>query len=422
PPELGRLDGRLRTLVDACLDKDARNRPTSRELLFELLGESDAVPAEVLDSPPAHILRVTPPPLVPEQRSATTGPRPPMAQPEATGTPGGYRLPGTQEGGGPPSGPSTMEPSTSRNAPLTSSRGWPRAVIAVCAALLVTAAVLVTALIPAMNKSDVVQPSQAAGPTVSPQSDPVKSRPPADTSSPLKPERTQQERKPTAGPAAALPVTVPIPSLTGLDKDAATKALKRAGLVLGTVTQLDSPQKIGRVLAAEPAPGTTVAKGSTVSIQVSAGLPVPGVTGLQLKAAEARLTGAGLAVGTVTRSCTDQPDGQVLSTRPKAGSRVTGGTPVALTVARNGAKVPSVVGQSLEDGRKALAGAGFTVRSRGQVVDDESRVGTVLSQTVQPGTCAEPGTAVVIVVGLAAQSGPDPNEPPETPTGQVPGE
>ncbi|MEV4112649.1 PASTA domain-containing protein [Nonomuraea sp. NPDC049695] len=411
-PELGRLDGRLRTLVDACLDKDARNRPTSRDLLFELLGDGNEVPAEVLSTPPPHILRATPP-LVPEQRSAPSEPRTPVAQPEATGTPGGYRLPDTREGSGP------MEPVT--YAPSTRRRGWSRAVIAVCAALCVTAAVLLTTLVPAMNKDPEVQPSQAAGPSVPPHSDPVKSRSPADRSSPAAPEKTQ-ERDPAGGSPVGHPVTVPVPPLTGMDKSAAAKALKRAGLVLGPVTELDSPEKIGQVLAAEPAPGTAVAKGSTVSLQVSAGLPVPAVTGLQLKAAESRLTGAGLAVGAVTRSCTDQPDGQVLSTQPKAGSRVTGGTPVALTVARNGVPVPSVVGRSLEDARAALTAAGLSARSRGQVVDDESRVGTVLSQTVQPGTCAEPGSAVVIVFGLAAQSGPDPNEPPETPTGTIAGE
>ncbi|MFC6898725.1 serine/threonine-protein kinase [Nonomuraea dietziae] len=37
-PELGRLDGRLGALVEHCLDKDPRNRPTSRELLLALLG------------------------------------------------------------------------------------------------------------------------------------------------------------------------------------------------------------------------------------------------------------------------------------------------------------------------------------------------------------------------------------------------
>ncbi|TDC91211.1 serine/threonine protein kinase, partial [Nonomuraea deserti] len=89
PPELGLLDGRLRTLVESCLDKDARNRPTSRELLLALLGDADDVPDGVLSSPPAHILRAVPP-LIPE-------PRPPMAEPEATGASGGYVLPESQD-------------------------------------------------------------------------------------------------------------------------------------------------------------------------------------------------------------------------------------------------------------------------------------------------------------------------------------
>jgi beta-lactam-binding protein with PASTA domain len=80
------------------------------------------------------------------------------------------------------------------------------------------------------------------------------------------------------------------------------------------------------------------------------------------------------------------------------------------------------VGKSREEGQGALAAAGFRARFQGQVVEDESRVGMILSQSVPPGTCAAPGTAVLIVVGLQGQSGPDPTEPSEAPTGPVSGE
>ncbi|MEV4017126.1 PASTA domain-containing protein [Nonomuraea angiospora] len=432
PPELGRLDGRLRTLVEACLDKDARNRPTSRDLLFELLGESE-VPPEVLSSPPAHILRV--PPLVPGQRSPE---RPPMAEPEATGMAGGYLLPDSRAGASGPTeeagavtprdeslpAPASLPAGAGPGndpAPAGASRvAWPRAAIAVCAALLVTAAVLLTAHIPTANTADRPQAPQGAGPSVPPQSDPVKSRPPADKTTaqkvPLKTTGTLEARGPTTQPPVVRPAAVPVPALAGMDKGAAAKAIKQAGLVLGTVTQLDSPKRIGQVLSAQPAPGMLVTRGSKVSLEVSAGVPVPAVTGLQRKSAEGALTDAGLALGAVTRSCTDRPDGQVLSTQPKAGRRVTGGTSVALTVARNGVTVPSVVGRALEDGRAALVAAGFTVRTKGQVVEDESRVGTVLDQSLQPGGCAKPGSAIELAFGLAAQSGPDPGEPGETPT------
>jgi hypothetical protein len=39
PPDLGDLDGRLRALVERCLDKDPERRPSARTLLLELLGD-----------------------------------------------------------------------------------------------------------------------------------------------------------------------------------------------------------------------------------------------------------------------------------------------------------------------------------------------------------------------------------------------
>ncbi|MEV4176690.1 PASTA domain-containing protein [Nonomuraea sp. NPDC049709] len=495
PPDLGLLDGRLRTLVEACLDKDARNRPTSRDLLFELLGESTGdVPPEVLRSPPPHILRA-PPPLIPEPRPPVAEPEsrppggepggwPPMAEPEETGAPGAYRLPdshpsgprppdgepwppigdsGSGNGSGPGNGsglgrgsghvgggggaqphvanpaysvladPSDGggDPSQGAGSPAEDGngrgKGWPRAAIAVCVALLVTAAVLLTIIIPSLTSNDTATGTQAAGPSVPPKSEPPNpetSAPETDKAEPpTKPAETHGPRESTASPPVVRPpVTVAIPALTGLSKADATKALKRAGLTLGTVSQVDSPQKIGQVLSSKPASGTSVPRNSTVSLQVSAGLPVPAVTGMQRKPAEAAITAAGLKVGAITRSCSPQPNGQVLSTQPQAGRRVPGSTSIALALARNGTPVPSVVGQARADARAALTAAGFTVRVRDQVVDDESRVGVVLSQSLPPGTCARPAGQIVIAVGLAGQSGPDPHEPTETPTGPVTGD
>ncbi|MFC4115977.1 protein kinase domain-containing protein [Nonomuraea zeae] len=428
PPALGRLDGRLRTLVEACLDKDARNRPSSRELLLELLGSADDIPSEVLSSPPAHILRA--PPLVPEPRPSpseheqeheqepATGPGAPMAEPEATGAPGGYRMAGSRsaedlrtgrsgQGGG--GGPVTGEKPRS---------GWPRAAIAAGAALLVSAAVLIAVIRPTTSDQ---QARQAAGPSVPDSSHPVASRPSPGRSTPPKTREPQGDRRPTADPPVARPVTVPIPALAGMDRATATRAIKEAGLVLGAVGKLDSARKIGQVLGSRPAAGTVVDKGSTVSLEVSAGLAVPVLAGLQRRTAEAALTGAGLQTGPVTRVCSAQQNGQVLSSRPQAGHRVTGGTAVALTVARRGAPVPSVAGQARETGRAALIAAGLTVHVKEQVVDDESKVDTILSQSLAPGTCAAPGAEVLIVVGLAGQSGPDPGETTPTPTGPAAG-
>ncbi|MEV4806156.1 PASTA domain-containing protein [Nonomuraea sp. NPDC049421] len=463
PPELGLLDGRLRTLVAACLDKDARNRPSSRELLFELLGESPASgsgegAADVLRSPPPPILRTPPTTLVPGQRTpdAHSGPTgvpagpadaspgfwfTPLAEPEATGGMGAmdaYHLPpGT-------SGPQAAHPAAGApqrgadgggalpgdSAPggegRTDRRQWPRAAVAVCAALLVTAVVLLAVVVPALTQSPAGQAGpQAGGPLASPP--PVTPAPETTRESPAKatPTKTaearqaQDDRRPAYDPPAIVrPPTVTIPPLTGLDKAAAAKAVERAGLTLGRVTRQDSSRAIGQVLASTPAAGTAVDRGAKVSLRVSAGLPVPEVTGMRRGPAEAALTGADLKVGAITRACSQEPSGQVLSTRPKAGSRVKGGTAVALTVSRNGATVPPVVGRSREAARTALTAAGFTVGTKEQLVDDESQAGTVLAQGIDPGTCARPGAQITITVGLAAQTGPDPGESLEPTTNE----
>ncbi|MEV4368826.1 PASTA domain-containing protein [Nonomuraea sp. NPDC049637] len=464
PPELGRLDGRLRVLVAACLDKDVRNRPSSRELLLALLGEPDAPDRGYGDVP-----------LVPGQR-----PPVPLAEPEVTGAAGAYHL-RSRTGAGPEpptsTGPTTppdptapVEPGPRRprapyepgppgpRAPYESGArgprtpdepdglrtragtgatdrrgrgaGWVQAVVAVCAALLVTAVVL-TVIVPALNGhrsgQASVLPAAPPSPAGSAHSSSRPGGKPAErqrvpTVAPAVEPTVEPTGGPTGGPTgeptAGRPVTVAVPPLTGMDRAAAVKALKQAGLTVGAVTRTDSPREIGRVLGSRPAAGTVVGRGGAVALEVSAGVPVPSLIGRQRKAAEAALTAAGLAAGTVTRACSDQPDGQVLATRPEAGARLPGGATVALTVARQGVEVPSVVGRPRADGRAALVAAGFTVRSRAQVVDDDAKADTVLSQSLTPGACAAPGDVVVITVGVAGQSGgPGPEEPTQTPTG-----
>ncbi|GAA2320932.1 hypothetical protein GCM10010149_87380 [Nonomuraea roseoviolacea subsp. roseoviolacea] len=468
PPELGRLDGRLRDIVAACLDKDARNRPTSRELLLELLGDAEGVPAEVLRSPPPHILR-TPPsapgPAVPPGESAAfpsshvayalAGSSPigpvspgafggtPLAQPEATGAPHGYLLPegASFRAGRPPEGgpwPGGAVPPATYGSPLGTGpvpgdteqtrhvgQAFNRAGLAVSAALLVSAAVLVTVVVPAFRH---VGPAPAAArPTVITTA-PAGTMPDSGHASPHRERHSTGAQQPAADPATApsadpparVPAGIQVPALTGLDRGAALKALQRAGLVPGTVTQVDSPREVGQVLGTQPQAGAAVPKGTAVALRVSAGLVVPAVTGLRRGAAETAVTSAGLALGAVTTSCSARPDGQVLSSSPRAGTRVAGGGKVALVVSRHGTKMPGVLGRTGEGASGTLRTAGFTVTQDTRLVTDEARAGTVLAQSVAAGTCAKPGMGVVLTVGVLAQSDPDPTEPADPPATESP--
>ncbi len=64
-------------------------------------------------------------------------------------------------------------------------------------------------------------------------------------------------------------------------------------------------------------------------------ITVPNVVGLTLTVAEIELTNAGLTVGTITKiNDPTNPPNTVLSQSPKAGTKVTSGTPVDLTVSK----------------------------------------------------------------------------------------
>jgi hypothetical protein len=83
-----------------------------------------------------------------------------------------------------------------------------------------------------------------------------------------------------AAPAPALAPDVPtqpsavaqvlVPDLLGMDQKGAARAVEEAGLRLGDVSAADKGKggKKGRVLSQSPAPGTLVAPGSQVNIEV----------------------------------------------------------------------------------------------------------------------------------------------------------
>ncbi|MEU4404047.1 PASTA domain-containing protein [Streptosporangium sp. NPDC023963] len=455
-PQLGRLDGLLGALVVDCLDKNPRNRPTSRELLLALLGDDGG--RSVIESRSSPVPGFPPAPGGPDVSgpAVSSGPSAFSAQPGVTGLsgrwgatgtgrragfggtgePGGASPAGARPGGRafPAGGEDFDEPRTHPGQAAT------RASVAVSGALLVSAAVLVGVLVPALSGA---APGGVPAPPVVPA---VESTSQGDTTShegrasapikplpipptvPAKPPRAEGVRSSPLPPPVA---TVVVPALVGLDRSEAARLIKRAGLVAGAVKAVNSGRPLGEVLASSPAAGTALPKRGRVDLQVSGGTQVPTLVGLARRAAQAALARAGLAVGGVGTRCSDQPAGRVLASTPGAGRRVSPGSAVELVVSRHGVPVPPVAGQSATDASNTLAGAGFAVRTRARLVTGAGQDGVVLAQSVAPGTCARPGATIVITVGVGGQSGPGPGpgpgestEPPDptVPPAPVPGE
>ena len=126
---------------------------------------------------------------------------------------------------------------------------------------------------------------------------------------------------------------VDVPNVLGDAQAVAESAITGAGLVASPETYLASTMPIGQVLSQNP-PGTTpVLIGSSVSLVLSSGVPVPSVVGQAEGTAEGLITGAGLIVGTESTQFSDTvPSGTVISQSPDPGTAVNGGTPVSLVV------------------------------------------------------------------------------------------
>jgi serine/threonine-protein kinase len=130
-----------------------------------------------------------------------------------------------------------------------------------------------------------------------------------------------------------------IPSLTGLSRADAERALSKAGLALGQVREEASDSARGLVLDARPSEGQVVPLGTRVDLAVSGGpaeLTMPDVVGRDLGSARTLIAQLGLATAPEEYDPNSTlPAGTVVAQSPAAGSSVAAGTSVALRVAGN---------------------------------------------------------------------------------------
>jgi len=213
------------------------------------------------------------------------------------------------------------------------------------------------------------------------------------------------------------PGEAPIPTVQGLGADAATERLREAGFQVEEQRQYSDTVTKGRVIETSPPEGTSVRKGSTVTIVVSRGrqkVAVPDVVGQSRGDAEAALQQAGLGASATEREDADAEPGTVLSQDPAGGSEVNPGSTVQLVVAIAPAdvQVPGVLDAEEADARDTLENAGFQVRVRDTDVDTPDQDGIVVEQDPDPDSMAAPGSRVTITVGRFEIPSPTPSPTP----------
>jgi serine/threonine-protein kinase len=204
------------------------------------------------------------------------------------------------------------------------------------------------------------------------------------------------------------------PNVVGQTLTQARATLIGDGLKVGTISyRFTGTKDSGIVLSQVPAAQFLLHSGDRVSLVVSRGVKIVAVPGglVGLSSAQARtaLQAAGLQVGNIISRNSDAPAGQVLATRPKAGTQIPSGGKVSLIVSNAQVKVPKVTGDTLLQATAILQEAGFDVTHHSNAVYVPGKDGQIISQSPGAGTYAASGSTVTVYVDVKPK-------PPATPT------
>jgi beta-lactam-binding protein with PASTA domain/tRNA A-37 threonylcarbamoyl transferase component Bud32 len=136
---------------------------------------------------------------------------------------------------------------------------------------------------------------------------------------------------------------------------------------------------------------------------------VPHVAGKEENPAKDEILNAGLRVLTVEEASSTVAEGTVIRTDPAGGTEVDQGTTVTVVVSsgREMVRVPDVTGRTESAATAELRNAGFQVQVQTTEVLTPTEDGTVVRQSPAGGTSAEKGSAVTITVGKFQQQDDD---------------
>jgi beta-lactam-binding protein with PASTA domain len=159
-------------------------------------------------------------------------------------------------------------------------------------------------------------------------------------------------------------------------------------------------------------------KDSTVAVVVSAGpntFPVPNVIGKSESEARDLLKNSPGKFLVTSKSDTvdnEAPAGTVVGISPDPSGQYPPGTKFTLTLSSGSVKVdvPDVTTQIQDDATKTLKDLGLNVGYKQDSSDPNAVEGTVIKQSVKPGTKVAKGTTVTLTIAVK------PSQPTPTPT------
>jgi beta-lactam-binding protein with PASTA domain/tRNA A-37 threonylcarbamoyl transferase component Bud32 len=214
-----------------------------------------------------------------------------------------------------------------------------------------------------------------------------------------------------------------VPQVNGETWAQAQTQIKAAGLNPVEQKQASSSVQSGRVISTNPDNGNSIAKGGSVTVNVSTGqgkIALPNLQGTLATTAQNELKQLGFVnVSTVPDAQSTQPSGAVDHTNPGAGTYPPDQA-ITLYVSGGGQAVPNVVNQTQNEAVAILEQDGFTVKvnSTPAASDQQVQPGTVYNQNPGANTVKPKGTQIQIFVQPQVTVSPTPTTSPTdtTPT------
>ena len=198
-------------------------------------------------------------------------------------------------------------------------------------------------------------------------------------------------------PSGVVPRDEEVPSVVGLLYDDAERELSRKGFKPERgETRFHATAPTMTVLEQNPPAGSRELVGARVTLAVSGGQQmgtVPTVIGMTREQAEVVLETAGFTGGEIVEQASQQPRGEVIETRPAAGSQAPMSSPVTLVLSGGPSvlQVPDLVGRTLGEARRLLEQIGLVV---GDVTTEGGGGSIVVGHSPEAGASVPSGSRV----------------------------
>lgn len=206
--------------------------------------------------------------------------------------------------------------------------------------------------------------------------------------------------------------TVMVPDLTGRSQQEGVKALEDLGLRVDIIDEPSPDVPRGTIIRTNPAAGSSLQEGTSVSLTVSSGKEIIEVPDIKEKTPEeARhiLDEAGLQLDqNVKEEASDTiPVGHIVSQQPTAGSQISKGSKVSITMSSGveEVRVPSITGMRWEEADATLRSLGFIPQQH--IVENRQPAGVVTACEVSDTYQAKGSTIIVQVSDGALLPAPD---------------